>query len=64
MSEPLKPQTSLLVKIGSMAVHADELLSDNGHAYDRVALQALLNDAEVKAWIEEMSAMALVPKKR
>jgi hypothetical protein len=52
------------VKLGSIAVHADELTSPTGHAFDRVALQSLLQDAEVAAWLKEMDAMAFLPKKR
>jgi hypothetical protein len=62
--DPLQPSAALLVKLGSIAVHADELTSPTGHAFDRVALQSLLQDAEVAAWLKEMDAMAFLPKKR
>lgn len=61
---PLKPSMSLLVKLGSIAVHCDEMLSPVGHELDRVATQQLLNDPEVSAWIKAMAKMALLPKKR
>lgn len=54
MSDPLKPSVALLSKLGSIAVHAKELLSPKGHAFDRSALETLLDDAEIKAWIKEM----------
>ena len=60
----LKPSASLLVKLGSIAVHADELLSLTGHPFDRHALQALFDDQEVKAWLAQMSKMAMLPVKR
>lgn len=64
MPDPLKPSVSLLVKLGSIAVHVDEMLSPKGHDYDKVAIQQLLNDPEVKPWIESMTDMAMLPVKR
>ena len=61
---PLKPEISLLSKLGSIAVHADEMLSPKGHDFDKIALTSLLNDPEVKAWIAAMDKMAMLPKKR
>jgi hypothetical protein len=58
------PSAVLLAKLGSIAVHAEEMLSSSGHTFDQVALKTLLDDAEVKAWIEEMDRLAMVPKKR
>lgn len=60
----LNPDMTLLIKLGSIAVHADEMLSPRGHEFDKVALQGLLEDPEVKVWIDEMDKLALVPKKR
>lgn len=58
------PPITLLVKLGSIAVHADEMLSADGHDFDRIALQGLIADPEVVAWIKVMDAAAMVPKKR
>ena len=60
----LKPTPMLLCKLGSIAVHADEMLSADGHEFDRVALMQLMADADVKAWLQEMDDMAMIPKKR
>lgn len=62
--KPLQPGVPLLVKLGSIAVHVEELLSPDGHNFDRVALAELLRDPEVVAWRESMDAMALLPVKR
>ncbi len=62
--ETLKPRVALLAKLGSIAVHADEMLPPDGHAFDRVALGSLLTDAEVTAWLTEMRELSLVPRKR
>lgn len=64
MSDPLIPSPALLCKLGSIIVHADELLSDDGHPFDRAALQSLADDRDVRAWLAAMQSMALVPIKR
>lgn len=61
---PLKPDLALLVKLGSIAVHTEELLSPGGHSFDRDALNTLLSDSAVKEWIAEMTKMAMLPVKR
>lgn len=63
-ANPLKPSPSLLVKLGSIAVHVEELASPTGHHFDKIALASLLNDPEVKDWIAQMNAMAMLPVKR
>lgn len=62
--DPLKPALSLVVKLGSIAVHADELLSPDTHVFDKVALESLMTDPEVTDWIAKMTDMAMVPRKR
>ena len=64
MSDPMKPGAALLVKLGSIAVHADEMLSPDGHEFDRITIKQLLADDEVAAWIKQMSGLAMLPVKR
>lgn len=64
MGNVLKPTTSLLCKLASIAVHVDEATSQDGHEFDIVALKSLLMDAEVMEWLKQMDEMALIPKKR
>lgn len=64
MADMLKPPVSLLCKLASITVHADEYLSSDGHQFDRDALQSALGDPEVADWIGQMSAAALAPRKR
>lgn len=64
MADPLKPSASLLVKLGSIAVHAEELLSPNRHVFDRDALKTLYDDPEVVEWRKQMDAMAMLPVMR
>lgn len=62
--DPFKPSATLLCKLGSAVVHADEYFSDKGHEIDRASFVQLLNDPEVQDWIKVMDAMAMLPKKR
>lgn len=64
MSDALKPEVGLLVKLGSIVVHVEEMLSADGHHFDRIALDGLMADPDVKSWLKELDSMALIPKKR
>lgn len=64
MGDPLKPSLTLLSKLGSIIVHTDEMIAPFGHAFDRVSLEQLMADPEVKEWLASMDKMALLPKKR
>ena len=64
MSNPLKPDLALLVKLGSIAVHTEEMLSAGGHPFDRDALGTLITDSAIKEWLAEMTKMAMLPVKR
>lgn len=64
MSNPLKPSLTLLVKLGSIAIHVEEARSKNGHAFDVHAIDALMADPEVVEWRTAMDALALLPRKR
>lgn len=61
---PLDPTPSTLCKLGSIVVHALELASPNGHAFDKVALDALLKDPEVVEWMQGMTELAMLPVRR
>ena len=62
MSDPLKPSLALLAKLGSIVVHAEEMISPNGHRFDRAVFQALLGDPEVRTWLKAMTVY--LPVKR
>lgn len=62
--DPFKPSVALLVKLGSIATHADEMISSGGHAFDKIALEQGIADPEVKAWIAKMTEMGMMPVKR
>lgn len=61
---PLQAPTVTMVKLGSIAVHAEEFLSPTGHGFDKIALQQLLDDPDVKDWLFAMDKLALLPRKR
>ena len=63
-ANPLNPTPALLCKLGSIVIHAEELISSNGHAFDRHALEQLTTDPEVLEWRAQMDAMAMIPRKR
>jgi hypothetical protein len=60
----LSPSAALLCKLGSLVVHAEEMLSAKGHHFDLDTIRSLLADSEVKAWLAQMDKLALLPKKR
>ncbi len=62
--DPLNPSPSLLCKLGSILIHAEEGLSVKGHPFDIHALRQLIEDQEVIEWREAMDALALLPVKR
>lgn len=64
MTDMLKPSAGLLCKLASIAVHADEMLSADGHEMDRLAISTLLCDLEVRDWLKAMTSAALAPRKR
>lgn len=64
MKDVMKPDAGLLIKLGSLIVHYQELNSANGHPFDRTAIDSLEHDTEVKAWLSKMDKMALLPVKR
>jgi hypothetical protein len=63
-SEQLKPSTTLLIKLGSVIVHQEEMMSSKGHYFDKDALETVRNDPEVIEWLYQMNTMAFLPVKR
>lgn len=63
-TDPLTPSTTLLCKLGSLIVHADEGSGKNAHPADIDTFLSLLRDPEVVEWLAAMRALALLPVKR
>lgn len=59
---PLHPSLSLLCKLGSCVVHAEEFLSPGGHQFDAEAIRGIVNDPEIRTWINAMGPF--MPVKR
>lgn len=64
LTQCLKPSAALLCKLGSIAVHVEEMFSATGHEFDKVATEQLIRDAEVQEWLRAMDNLAMLPKKR
>jgi hypothetical protein len=62
--DPFKPSAALLVKLGSIAVHVEEMMSEKGHYLDRSAIRTLLDDQELIEWRKAMDKLAMLPVKR
>ena len=60
--DPLTPNLTTLVKLGSVIVHVEEMISPKGHIFDKIALESLLQDPDVQVWIRTMSVY--LPLKR
>ncbi len=55
---------ALWIKFASIAVHAEELLSADGHDADRQAILGLLADKDVRAFLDAPKNAVLLPRKR
>jgi len=60
----LTPSLRTLVKLGSLVVHIEESMSDDGHLFDTIVIKGLLDDPDLVAWLDTMRASALLPVKR
>lgn len=58
----LQISVGLAAKLAAVVVHAEEMMSSKGHAFDRMALEGALKDPEVQAWIKEMGPLAPVKR--
>lgn len=56
---------TLLIKLASIAVHVEELLDPKrGHEFDQHALNGLLQDPEVRAFLDDKNNAVFLPLKR
>lgn len=60
----LVPSVGVAIKLASIAVHAEELLSPGGHPFDAEIVRSLLSDGELRAYLDVLAARALLPVKR
>lgn len=57
------PGGTILIKLASLVVHADEATSPGGHAFDATAIRSIVDDPEVKGWLDTIEPV-LLPQKR
>ena len=62
--DPLNPSLSVLVKLGSLVVHANEYLSAGGHQFDLSVFYSGLSDDEIREWLASMNALGFLPVRR
>ena len=62
--DTLHPPITVLVALGSLAVHIEEFLSPTGHLADKIAIDSILAQPEVRKWLAEMEKFAFLPVKR
>jgi len=58
----LEIQLTLASKLASIVVHADELASPDRHQCDVAALEQVIADPEVQAWIKALGPLAPVKR--
>jgi hypothetical protein len=58
------PSLSVAVKLASLAVHLEEMLSPSRHRYDVSAAETILRDPELRAYLAEMDKLTLLPVRR
>lgn len=52
------------IKLASIAVHAEEMLSAGGHDFDRVAILSLLSDPDIRGFLDDPENAVFLPVKR
>ncbi len=62
MKDNETPSLSLITKLASIVVHADEMMSPGGHSFDRTALKVAIADDEVQQWIKSLGPLAPVKR--
>lgn len=63
-NDPLKPSATLLIKLGSAMIHAEEMIETKFRnvEFDVPAFNTAAQDPEVRAWVKAMGPM--LPLKR
>ena len=59
-----KPPDLLLLKLASIAVHIEEMLSFDGREADKSAVLGLLTDPTVRAYLDDPRNAVYLPVKR
>lgn len=62
MENVLSLSPGLAASLAAIVVHAEELISADGHPFDKDALQTALSDPKVREWIKACGALAPVKR--
>ena len=62
--DPFVPSAQLLIQLGSIIIHYEEMTSAGGHHDDKAAIDSLRKLPEVQEWFKAMDEMSFLPKKR
>jgi hypothetical protein len=57
-------EITLQVKLGSIIIHIQEMLSGKGHEFDNIVILQLMNDSELLNWLNALETEGLLPLKR
>jgi hypothetical protein len=55
---------TLKIKLASLAIHVEEMFSSEGHEFDRKAIEGLLSDPEVRAFLDDPKNKVFLPVRR
>jgi hypothetical protein len=58
------PTPAVAVALASLAVHAQEALGPNGHAFDLTAMEGCLNAPGVREYLDQLGELGLLPVTR
>lgn len=57
------PSQTVQIMLASLFVHAEEAFGPGGHEFDTVAMQGIVQNPEVRAWVDSIDPV-LLPQKR
>lgn len=63
-NNPLEVSANVLIQLGSLVVHYEELTSPHGHPLDKATIDSIRNSPEVAEWFDAMNKYAFLPVKR
>ncbi len=63
MREPDDIDLPTRVKLASLVVHCEEMLSPRGHTFDREAVRTIVQDGGVRRWLASFDPV-LLPVRR
>lgn len=59
MRKPDEIDLRTAVKLASLVVHCEEMLSPGGHPFDREAIRGIVEDEEIRRWLKSFDPVLL-----